>query len=178
MSTRAGEFVSLRDLLNEVGCDAARYFLIMRKPEAHLDFDLDIAKKETSDNPVYYVQYAHARIASIFTKYEDTTGAPINGFDFTKVDMSPLMEKEEIELIKFLSQFPVIIEDCARILGPHLLTDYMENLVSRFHTYYEKYKIVGADVPLMNARLALIKGIQIILQNGLRILGVSVPERM
>lgn len=178
MSTRAGEFVSLRDLLNEVGKDAARYYLVMRKPEAHLDFDLDIAKCETPDNPVYYIQYAHARISSIFGKYEEATGNPLHKIDFKKVDVTFLKEPEEIALVKFISQFPVIIEDCARILGPHLLTDYLESLVSKFHTYYEKHKVVSADEKLTLARIALIRAIQIVLQNALKILGVTVPERM
>lgn len=178
MSTRAGEFISLRDLLNEVGKDAARYYLAMRKPEAHLDFDLDVAKRETPDNPVYYIQYAHARISSIFSKYEEVTGNPIHKIDFKKIDITPLKEPEEIALIKFISQYPVIIEDCARILGPHLLTDYLESLVSKFHTYYEKHKVVGSDEKLTLARIALIRAIQIVLQNALKILGVSVPERM
>lgn len=178
MSTRAGEFVSLRDLLHEVGKDAARYYLVMRKPEAHLDFDLDIAKKQTPDNPVYYIQYAHARIASIFAKYEEYSGHLVHKIDFSKVDVSFLKERDEITLIKFISQYPVIIEDCARILGPHLLTDYMETLVSKFHTYYEKYKVVSNDDKLTLARLFLIRAIQIVLQDSLKVLGVSVPEKM
>lgn len=178
MSTRAGEFVSLRDLVNDVGRDAARYYLVMRRPEAHLDFDLDIAKKETPDNPVYYIQYAHARISSIFNKYEEVTGKLIQGIDFNNVDISPLEEPEEFALIKFLSQYPVVIEDCANILSPHLLTDYLEALVSKFHNYYEKHRIVGSDEKLTLARIALIRAIQIVLVNALKILGVSIPERM
>lgn len=178
MSTRAGEFVSLRDLLDDVGKDAARYYLVMRRPESHLDFDLSIAKKETPDNPVYYIQYANARISSIFLKYEEAAGKKATTIDFNKIDISLLKEQEEVFFIKFLSQFPVILEDCARILGPHLVTDYLETLVSKFHTYYEKHKVVSQDIQLTNARIILIKAVQIVLQNALRILGVSVPERM
>lgn len=178
MSTRAGEFVSLRDLLDEVGCDAARYYLVMRRPESHLDFDLEIAKKETADNPVYYIQYAYARISSIFNKYEEFAGISINDIDFNDVNIALLKETEEVSLIKFLSQYPVVIEDSARILGPHLLTDYLEALVSRFHTYYEKYKVVGSNEELAKARIILIRGVQIVLQNALNVLGISIPERM
>jgi arginyl-tRNA synthetase len=178
MSTRAGEFVSLRDLLDDVGTDAARYYLVMRRPESHLDFDLEIAKKETPDNPVYYIQYAYARITSIFGKYRDLTAKNVNDMDFNTVDISFLKEQEEISLIKFLSQYPEVIEDSARVLGPHLLTDYLEALVSRFHTYYEKHKVVGADENITKARVALIRAVQIVLQNALNVLGVSIPERM
>lgn len=178
MSTRAGEFVSLRDLLNEVGRDAARYFFVMRRPEAHLDFDLDIAKKETPENPVYYIQYAHARISSIFSKYEEVTGNPAQNVDFNNVEVSLLKEADEVSLIKLLAQYPVIIEDCTRILSPHLLTDYLEALVSKFHNYYEKCRVVGPDVELTLARVALIRAVQIVLVNALKILGVSIPERM
>lgn len=178
MSTRAGEYVSLRDLLNEVGRDAARYFLVMRRPEAHLDFDLALAKKETPDNPVYYIQYAHARISSIFSKYEEVTGNPVQNIDFTKIDVLPVKEPEEIALIKFLSQYPVIIEDCTQILSPHLLTDYLESLVSKFHNYYEKHRVVSSDEKLTLARISLIHAVQIVLVNALKILGVSIPERM
>lgn len=178
MSTRAGEFVSLRDLLDDVGKDAARYYLAMRRPESHLDFDLDIAKRETPDNPVYYIQYANARISSIFGKYEQAMNRPVKAIDFNNVDISILKEAEEMALIKFLSQYPVIIEDCARVLSPHLLTDYLESLVSKFHTYYEKHKVVGSDEQLTNARIILIRAVQVVLQNALLVLGVSVPDRM
>lgn len=178
MSTRAGEFVSLRDLLNEVGKDASRYFFVMRGPSAHLDFDLDIAKRQTPDNPVYYIQYAHARISSIFSKYEEVTGNLVQDIDFTKVDTSLLKEPEEISLIKFISQYPIIIEDCTQILSPHLLTDYLETLVSKFHNYYEKHRVVTSDEKLTLARLSLIRSVQIVLINAMRILGVSIPERM
>lgn len=178
MSTRAGEFVSLRDLLNEAGMDAARYFFVMRRPDSHLDFDLDIAKKQTPDNPVYYIQYAHARIASIFDKYEEVTGNLIHNIDFNSIDISFLKEPEEVTLIKFLSQYPIIIEDCAEILSPHFITDYLETLVSKFHNYYEKHKVVSSDTALTLARIAMVKAIQIVLRNGLNILGVNVPERM
>ena len=175
MSTRAGEFVSLRDLIDEVGTDAARYFLVMRKPESHLDFDLEIAKKETADNPVYYIQYAYARISSIFRKYGTDSVKEIK-WDDAKLDL--LKEEEEINIIKYLVQFPVIIDDCTRIYSPHLLTDYLEGLVSRFHTYYEKHRVLGSGESLAIARLALISAIKIILNSGLELLGVSILERM
>lgn len=178
MSTRAGEFVSLRDLLDEVGKDAARYYLVMRRPESHLDFDLEIAKKETPDNPVYYIQYANARISSIFNKHKEVTGKSMQSIDFNNADISLLKEEEEVYFIKFLSQYPIILEDCSRLLSPHLLTDFLETLVSKFHTYYEKHKVVGSDEKLTNARIMLIYAIQIVLQNALKVLGVSIPERM
>lgn len=178
MSTRAGEFVSLRDLINEVGKDAGRYFFAMRGPSAHLDFDLDIAKRQTPENPVYYIQYAHARISSIFSKYEELTGNLTQDIDFTKIDTSTLKESEEINLIKFLSQYPIIIEDCCQLLSPHLLTDYLELLVSKFHNYYEKHRVLTNDEKLTLGRLSLIRAVQIVLVNALKILGVSIPERM
>ena len=178
MSTRAGEFVSLRDLLSEVGRDASRYFLVMRKPEAHLDFDLDIAKKETNDNPVYYIQYAHARISSIFDKYEEVTGSQAIKVGPGKVDLGLLAEPEELALIKYLSRYPDIINDAAFTKSPHFLTDYLEALVARFHNYYEKHRIIGDDRELTRARIALMRAVQIILRNGLAMLGVSSPARM
>lgn len=178
MSTRAGEFVSLRELVSEVGKDAARYYLVMRRPEAHLDFDLEVAKRETPDNPVYYIQYAHARISSIFKKYEEVTGTPIKDINWDSLEVSFLKEPEEINIIKYLSQYPIILQDCSRILSPHLLTDYLEGLVSKFHNYYEKHRIISSNKELTFARIAVIYGIKIVLQNALRVLGVSVPERM
>lgn len=178
MSTRAGEFVSLRDLLCEVGRDASRYFLVMRKPEAHLDFDLDVAKKETNDNPVYYIQYAHARISSVLAKYKETAGDQIVAIDSGKIDLGLLAEPEELALIKYLMRYPDIVYDAAFMKSPHFLTDYLETLVAKFHNYYEKHRIINDDGALTRARIALIQAVQIVLRNGLTILGVDSPERM
>ncbi len=173
MSTRAGEFITLRQILDEVGADAARFFFLMRRADSHLDFDLELAKKEAAENPVYYIQYAHARICSIF-KFAVERGIK----EKEEVDLSLLKEVEELELIKLLSRFPDVVEGCARSLEPHHLTTYLQELASSFHNFYDKFRVIGNDEEMDSARLVLVKGVRTVLQNGLKLLGISAPEKM
>ena len=175
MSTRAGEFIPLSELLDEVGVDAVRFFFTMRRSDSHLDFDLDLAKRQSKENPVYYVQYAHARICSIFRESEKqqiTMPAP------QEVDCSRLQLDEETALIAELCHFPKVIETSAQALEPHRLTYYVQDLAGLFHAYYNKYRVISDDIQTTYARLLLVRGVQVVLQNALRLLGVSAPEQM
>ncbi|MBC7318161.1 arginine--tRNA ligase [Candidatus Bipolaricaulota bacterium] len=174
MSTRAGKFLRLKDLVDEVGRDAARYFMVMRKPESHLVFDFELAKKQSLENPVYYVQYAHTRIASVFREAQARGELPA---DLLSVDLSPLKEPEELRLIMELDRFPDVLRVCAREFGPHLLCEYLENLAGIFHPYYARVRILGQGAATP-ARLALLAGIKLVLFRGLSILGVRAPEEM
>jgi arginyl-tRNA synthetase len=175
MSTRAGEFITLAELVDEVGVDATRFFFTMRRSDSQFDFDLDLAKSQSKENPVYYVQYAHARICSIFREAEKQG---IQLPDTQQVDCSLLQLEEEKTLISELCYFPKIIEISAQTLEPHRLTYYVHNLAGIFHPYYNKHRVISDDLNMTYARLLLAKGIQIVLQNALRLLGVSAPERM
>ena len=172
MSTRAGRFVTLHDLLEELGGDVVRWFMISRKPEAHLDFDLDLARTESQDNPATYVQYAHTRIASIFRK------AKLPETEWCGVDLAPLVEPEELDLIKSLDRFPGVVEKAAEAFAPHLVTDYALQLSRAFHAYYDKHRILTDSKRLTHARLALLHGVKIVLRESLLILGMSIPESM
>jgi len=175
MSTRAGEFVTLAEVLDEVGVDATRFLFTMRRSDSQLDFDLELAKRQSKENPVYYVQYAHARICSIFRK------AAQQGITFPAIattDCAVLTLPEETALIAELCHFPKIIELSARDLEPHHVTFYVHNLAGLFHAYYNKYTIVTEQPDVTNARLLLVAAIQIVLQNALTLLGVSAPEQM
>jgi arginyl-tRNA synthetase len=172
MSTRAGRFVTLGQLIDELGKDIVRWFMISRKPEAHLDFDLDLARAESQDNPATYVQYAHTRIASIFRKTDESDRA------WAEVDLSPLVEPEELELIKALDRFPDIIRTSAEGFAPHLLAEYALGLSRSFHAYYDKHRVLTDDEPLTLARLALLHALQTVLRNTLEILGMETPEEM
>ena len=174
MSTRAGRFLRLLDLVNEVGRDATRYFMVMRKPESHLVFDYELAKKQSLENPVYYVQYAHTRIASVFREAQARAEMPQ---DFLAVDLSPLRDPEELRLIMELDRFPDVLAVAAREFAPHLLCEYLEGLAGLFHSYYARVRILGQG-PATPARLALLAGIKLVLFRGLSILGVSAPEEM
>ncbi len=171
MSTRAGRFVLLRDLTNELGPDVVRYFMVARKPESHLQFDLDLARAESLDNPVYYIQYAHTRIASIFRKSDEM----INPKD---ADLSPLKAVPELNLIKQLDSFPQVVEEAALRFAPHLLAEYALDLARSFHAYYADHRILGEKKGLMQARLALLVAIQNVFRQSLEILGMSTPEIM
>ncbi len=173
MSTRAGRFVALRDLTNELGKDVVRYFMISRKPEAHLEFDLDLARAESADNPSTYIQYAYTRIRSIFRKIESSQ-LP----DCRQVDLSLLTETEELSLIKTLDQFPQVIAHAALDFAPHALAEYGLNLSRSFHAYYDKHRVLVDDVNLQTARLTLLSAIQIVLGECLAILGMEAPEEM
>ncbi|AFG34355.1 arginyl-tRNA synthetase [Fervidobacterium pennivorans DSM 9078] len=174
MSTRAGEFVTLDELIDEVGKDATRYFFAMVDVNTHLNFDLELAKAQTTDNPVYYVQYAHARISSLFEN------AQAKGLKFELLNNIELLENEaELKIIKLISTFDDVLERVRDKLSPHYLTDYLENLAAAFHKYYADYKIVDPENPgLSNARLNLALGVKIIISEGLKLLGVSAPEKM
>jgi len=172
MSTRAGRFILLRKLVNELGRDVVRYFMVARKPESHLEFDMDLARAESLDNPVYYIQYAHTRIASIFRKAGALT------IDPAKVDLSPLQAKAELDLIKHLDRFPEVVEEAALEFAPHLLTDYALGLARAFHAYYTEHRVIGEDESLMAARLSLLSAIQTVFHRSLSILGMSAPEAM
>lgn len=174
MSTRAGRFLRLKDLVEEVGRDATRYFMIMRKPESHLVFDLELARKQTLENPVYYVQYAHTRIASVFREAAARGEMPA---DFLSVDLSPLQEPEELALIKEIDRFPDVLRLAAQEFAPHLLCEYMENLAGIFHSYYTRVRFLGQG-PATPARLALLFGVKLVFSRGLSLLGVRAPEAM
>ncbi len=174
MSTRAGEFVSLKELVDEVGVDAARFFFVARKMDSHLDFDLELAKTQSSDNPVYYIQYAHARISSIRQTLKDK-GIDI---DMKCRDLFALNTPEEKALIKQLRAFPKTVQACAKVYEPHVLVEYLEQLAANFHKFYQQCHIVDAEAPLAAARLALANTTQIVIKNGLNLLGVSSPEKM
>jgi len=173
MSTRSGEFISLKELLEEVTSDAARFFYINRKADQHLEFDLELAKEESKDNPLYYIQYAHARICSVFNKvkYDFTT-------DHKELNLSLLSTEKEIEIQKHLANFPALIEKSAKSNDPHLICYYLKDLASLFHSYYNSEKFIIEDINLMNSRMFLLKGIKQVIFNGLEILGVDSPEEM
>ncbi|MFC2082421.1 arginine--tRNA ligase [Candidatus Bipolaricaulota bacterium] len=173
MSTRAGRFVTLHDLIGDLGKDVVRYFMISRKPEAHLDFDLDLARAESADNPSTYIQYAYTRIRSIFRKVDSDDLR-----SHSQVDVSPLIEIEELGLIKTLDQFPQMIAHAALDFAPHALAEYGLNLSRAFHAYYDKHRVLTDDVTLRTARLALLRAIQTTLGECLAILGMDAPEEM
>ncbi len=175
MSTRSGEFTTLREVLDEVGTDAARFFFLMRKSDAHLEFDLDLAKKTSNENPVYYVQYAHARIESIFRKAGES-GIDLGLVDRANTDLLTL--KEEMNLIKAILEYHDVLEGGARSSEPHRVTFYLLDLVGKFHSYYNKARVVSDDTELTLARLFLLRMLQEIIRDGLAILGVSAPEKM
>ena len=175
MSTRSGEFETLSDVVNEVGVDAARYYFLMRSSEAHLDFDLELAKQETPENPVFYIQYAHARICSIFR------GAEEKGISISSngnIDLSPLVEEEELSITKAILAFPEVVEKSAMALEVHRISHYLLDLVSRFHGYYSRHRVISDDIALTQARLYLLDGLRITIRNGFDLMGISVPDKM
>jgi arginyl-tRNA synthetase len=175
MSTRAGEFVTLREVVDEVGRDAARYNFMMRRSDSHLDFDLDLAKRQSNENPVYYVQYAHARISSIVrTAQEKGLAIPA----YREIDPGVLTLPEEIALIKSVIRFPEVVEAGARALEPHRLTFYLNDLAGTFHSYYNKNRVISDDPALSRARLYLVYCVGQVLRNALTLLGVTAPEKM
>ncbi|MFW5854237.1 MAG: arginine--tRNA ligase [Thermodesulfobacteriota bacterium] len=175
MSSRAGEFVTLQEVVDEVGADAARFIFLTRHQDSKLDFDLEVAKQKTNDNPVYYVQYVHARISSILTKAGER-GVPEP--DPEKNVPIRLDTPEEIGLLKMMSRFPEVVETAGRLLEPHRITYYLMDLASGFHAYYNKHRVLTDDPDLTADRLCLVQAIKIIIRNGLRLLGVSTPETM
>jgi len=176
MSTRSGEFVTLRELRKEVGRDAARFFYIMRRCEQHLDFDLDLAKSQSSDNPVYYVQYAHARICSVLRQAADKGLAVEPSPGVTNLDR--LTETHEQDLLKTLARYPELVEEAALNEEPHQITHYLRDLANGLHTYYNAHPFLVPDAALRDARLKLILATRQVLRNGLNLIGVSAPETM
>ncbi|THJ21516.1 MAG: arginine--tRNA ligase [Nitrospira sp. CG24E] len=200
MSKRAGEFITMREVIDEVGADAAKFFFLMRDSDSHLDFDLELAKQRSSDNPVYYVQYAHARIASLWrVAAARGIACPLP----SETDLALLTDQDELGLIRKLSAYPSVLQGSAMAYEPHRMTYYLQQLAGLLHTFYNKHRILppAADRDLLAitpeggapgeglqkevptpertaARLALMRGVQQVLQNGLRVLGVSAPEQM
>ena len=173
MSTRKADYVTLDDLIDEVGSDVARYFFLMRGVSSHLNFDLDLAVKESDENPVYYLQYAHARICSIL-RFAEEQGVEENA-DY---DPSVLAAPEERDLIHILGDFPDRLDAVYRTLEPHLISAYLEELATAFHKFYTEHRVVTDDNPLTAARLVLVRATRTVLANGLAILGISAPEKM
>ncbi|AFM21024.1 arginyl-tRNA synthetase [Acetomicrobium mobile DSM 13181] len=175
MSTRSGQFVTLREIMDEVGVDAMRYFFLMRKCDSHLDFDIDLAKSASTDNPVYYVQYASARIHSIF---KEAASRGIDLADPEKVDFSVLVTEEEKALVKCLARFPEEILKAANELAPHIIVYYVYDLAKAFHSFYNAHRVLGEERPLTDARLLLVRAVQIVLLNVLQLLKINAPEAM
>ncbi len=175
MSTRSGEFVTLRDVIDEVGADAARFIFLSRHYDSPLDFDLELAKKQSNENPVYYVQYVHARIASILRKAEDDN--MVSGYTGTP-ELERLREPEETEIVKTLARYPEVVLSAARFLEPHRVTFYLLDLAAAFHSYYAKHRVLVEDVGLAAARLYMVCAVKQVMRNGLALLGVSAPESM
>ncbi|HUK57416.1 MAG TPA: arginine--tRNA ligase [Nitrospiria bacterium] len=175
MSKRAGEFVTLRDVVGEVGKDAALFFFLMRRLDSPMEFDLELAKRQSNENPVYYVQYAHARLCSVGRQAEEQGIRPI---DPNQVRLDRLAEPEELKLIKRLDFFPRLIEESAGALEPHRLTFYLLDLAGLLHNYYYKHRFISADDDLTQARLLLVGAVRTVMANALDILGVAALERM
>lgn len=175
MSTRKANFVTVDELLDEVGVDPVRFFFMMRKADSQLEFDLDLATKQSQENPVYYVQYGHARLCAIMRQAaEKGFGEP----EFKAEDAKLLKEPEELKLLKAMSTFPTTIEASALELAPHKIIFYLMELAGQLHSYYNKHKVITEDIPLSRARLSMIKALRVVLKNGLDMVGLSAPEKM
>ncbi len=175
MSTRKANFITVDELLDEVGVDVARFFFMMRKADSQLEFDLDLATKESQENPVYYVQYGHARMCSIL---EQAPGKGIERKPFKDINAELLREPEELELLKTVSQFPSMIENSALDLAPHKVIFFLLEMAGQFHSYYNKHKVITDDIALSEARLCLIGSLQQAFKNGLTFVGLSAPDKM
>ena len=172
MSTRAGDFVTLRELRREVGNDAARFFYVLRKSDQHLDFDLDLAKSQSTDNPVYYVQYAHARVCSVHEQWSGDEA------ELRAADPTPLTLDAEMSLLSRLIEYPEVVANAARELSPHFVAFYLRELAAEFHSYYNATRILVPELPIRLARLALVTAVGQVLRTGLALLGVSAAEKM
>jgi arginyl-tRNA synthetase len=176
MSTRSGEFITLRELRREVGNDAARFYYVMRSNEQHLDFDMQLATSRSNENPVYYIQYAHARVCSVLRQMRD------KGFEHDagrgRAGLHRLVEAHEQALLASLSRYPEVIEAAAAQRAPHALVHYLRELANDFHAYYNAHQFLVEDAELRDARLVLIQGLRQVVRNGLGLLGVSAPEAM
>ena len=175
MGKRSGNFVTLHDVVDEVGKDACRFFFLMRRSDSQLDFDLELAKRQSSDNPVYYVQYAHARVCSINrTAAEQGVDLPASG----TADLSCLTLAEELALAKHLARYPETVVGAAQTCEPHRIVYYLQELAAQFHSYYNRQRVLVEDAQITRARLSLVNGVRIVLANALNLLGVDAPERM
>lgn len=172
MGKRSGEFVSLRELREEVGNDAARFFYVLRKSDQHLDFDLDLAKSRANENPVYYIQYAHARVCSVFAQWGGDVATLAN------TDLSLLASEAELELLQKLAEYPEVVAMAARELAPHAVAFYLKDLAGLFHSYYNSTRFLSDNTAERDARLALAAATRQVLANGMTLLGVSAPEKM
>nr|WP_306438045.1 DALR anticodon-binding domain-containing protein [Candidatus Venteria ishoeyi] len=174
MSTRSGEFVTLRELRKEVGKDAARFFYVLRKSEQHMDFDLELAKSRSNDNPVYYIQYAHARVSSVFRQLQARNLVWLHD----PAALESLNNEYEQALLTRLSKYGNVVETAAKAYEPHQIAYYLRELANEFHTFYNAHQFIVEDEDVRNARLSLIEAVQQVLRNGLAILGVSAPDEM
>jgi len=172
ISKRAGSYVTLRDLIDEVGADATRYFLAARRADSQLVFDIDLARAQTNDNPVYYIQYAHARICSVLEQWGGDTAA------LSQAGLGPLTSEHERAVINRLEAFPQMVADAAADLAPHSVAFYLKDLAADFHSWYNASQFLVDDAALREARLALAAATRQVIANGLALLGVSAPERM
>lgn len=172
MGKRSGDFVTLRELREEVGEDATRFFYVLRKSDQHLDFDLDLAKSRTNENPVFYIQYAHARVCSVFAQCQADVSS------LAEADLSPLTSDTELALLQKLTEYPEMVEAAAREYAPHLIAFYLKDLAAIFHSYYNATRFLVDDSALRRARLALAGAVRRVIANGLALLGVSAPEKM
>lgn len=176
MSTRSGEFVTLRQLREEVGKDAARFFYVLRSADQHMDFDLELAKSQTNENPVYYVQYAHARICSVFRQLADRK---LDWHEPTGLaNLALLTEEHEQVILTMLARYPEIVETAAINYTPHVLAHFLMDLARDFHTYYNAHQFMVDDVAVSQARLTLIAAVRQVIANGLGLMGVSAPQLM
>lgn len=173
MSKRAGNIIPMVELVEEVGVDAARYFFLMRKLDTPMDFDIDLAKKQTDENPVYYVQYAHARLCNVFLHAQAKGVALADDYN-----LGLLQAPEEIALLRKLSEFPEIVAKAAQFLEPHRITLFLQELAAAFHHFYHDHRVVSEDAALTQARLRLVEGVRLVLANALRLLNISAPEKM
>ena len=172
ISKRAGSYVTLRDLIDEVGRDATRYFFVMRKSDTHLVFDIDLAREQTENNPVYYIQYAHARVCRVLEQWGGDAKSLLDA------DLSPLDSVYERDLLQALIDYPELVQNAATELSPHLVVFYLKELAGKLHTYYNAERFLVEDKKIQLARLALIAVTRQVLKNGLDMLGVSAPEKM
>ncbi len=175
MSKRAGEFVTLREVIEEVGPDTTKFIFLTRRPDSHLEFDLEVAKTQSAENPVFYVQYANARINSIFS-HADEKG--IDADKLADADFTLLTQNEELRIIKKLLMYPMIFEGAVNAYEPHRITFYLQELSGLFHPYYNKHRVLADDIELTKARLALCQAVRVVLREGLGILGITAPEKM
>jgi arginyl-tRNA synthetase len=175
MSKRTGKAVTMEDLMDEVGVDATRYFFAMRSTDSHLDFDMDLAISQSNDNPVYYVQYAHARICSVLRQADDKgLAVPLSA----DIDLSPLSSEATYDLLRKMGEFPAEIAEAAQSLSPHRIIRYVYELASEFHSYYKAERVITEDVRETQAKLVLFLALGHTLRNALRLVGVDAPERM